>query len=24
VLDGKTVNRNASLKEIAAGHWAAI
>jgi ABC-type oligopeptide transport system ATPase subunit len=24
VLDGKAVNRNASLKEIAAGHWAAI
>jgi len=24
VLDPKTVNRNASLKEIAAGHWAAI
>jgi oligopeptide transport system ATP-binding protein len=24
VLDAKTVNRNASLKEIAAGHWAAI
>jgi oligopeptide/dipeptide ABC transporter ATP-binding protein len=24
VLDGKTVNRNASLREIAAGHWAAI
>jgi oligopeptide transport system ATP-binding protein len=24
VLDAKVVNRNASLKEIAAGHWAAI
>ena len=24
VLDAKAVNRNASLKEIAAGHWAAV
>ncbi len=24
VLDANAVNRNASLKEIAAGHWAAI